>query len=113
MNDIRASFHILVLHARPDMNAGRDMEAGPDMDAGPDTLSLFLVEGVIWKLARVLKLARIWRPARIQFRGKSAPGVSSENRPQTVISANLALSSPYFTRTNPDSPEGRPGRSSC
>eukprot|EP00956_Cyclotella_meneghiniana_P044443 scaffold318785_cov79-Cyclotella_meneghiniana.AAC.1 len=34
--------------------------------------------------------------------------VSSENRPQTVISANLALFSPYFARTNPDSPEEDP-----
>ena len=34
--------------------------------------------------------------------------VSSENRPQTVISANLALFSPYFDRANPDSPEEDP-----
>ena len=34
--------------------------------------------------------------------------VSSENRPQTVISANLALFSPYFARANPDSPEEDP-----
>eukprot|EP00956_Cyclotella_meneghiniana_P009461 scaffold13087_cov32-Cyclotella_meneghiniana.AAC.2 len=39
--------------------------------------------------------------------------VSSENRPETVISANLPLSSPYLARANPDSAEGRPGRSSC
>eukprot|EP00956_Cyclotella_meneghiniana_P000305 scaffold377_cov45-Cyclotella_meneghiniana.AAC.3 len=35
--------------------------------------------------------------------------VSSENRPQTVISANLALFSPYFARANPNSPEEDPG----
>ena len=34
--------------------------------------------------------------------------VSSENRPQTVISANLALLSPYFARANHDSPEEDP-----
>eukprot|EP00956_Cyclotella_meneghiniana_P009151 scaffold12556_cov44-Cyclotella_meneghiniana.AAC.4 len=34
--------------------------------------------------------------------------VSSENRPHTVISANLALFSPYFARANPDSSEEDP-----
>eukprot|EP00956_Cyclotella_meneghiniana_P003966 scaffold4781_cov73-Cyclotella_meneghiniana.AAC.1 len=45
--------------------------------------------------------------------GTPACWISSENRPQTVILANVALFSPYFARANPDSPEGRPGRSSC
>ena len=34
--------------------------------------------------------------------------VSSENRPQTVISVNLALFSPYFALANHDSPEEDP-----
>eukprot|EP00956_Cyclotella_meneghiniana_P032902 scaffold92021_cov71-Cyclotella_meneghiniana.AAC.2 len=54
------------------------------------------------------------RPAEeVQPPFGSSSGVSSENRPQTVISVNLALFSPYFARANPDSLEGRPGRSSC
>eukprot|EP00956_Cyclotella_meneghiniana_P010688 scaffold14968_cov70-Cyclotella_meneghiniana.AAC.1 len=66
-----------------------------------------LVETINASCVRFIALAMCHKPTMLTLFLRIF-SVSSENRPQTVILANLALFSPYFARANPDSSEGRP-----